>query len=112
METTTTNATTTRTGTLFITGASTGLGRATALLFAKRGWKVIATMRRPEAEKELGRVPGITLMALDVTDPAQIEATARRALEMGPVDVVFNNAGFGQLGAFESVTDEQLVRQV
>ena len=66
--------------TIFITGASTGLGRATALLFAQKGWKVIATMRSPDKETELGKVPGITVMGLDVTNPAQIIETAKAAL--------------------------------
>ena len=46
------------TSTIFITGSSTGLGRATALLFAAKGWKVIATMRSPDKETELGKVIG------------------------------------------------------
>lgn len=96
---------------IFITGASTGLGRASALLFAQRGWKVIATMRKPEGN-ELAKVPGITLLALDVTKPAQIEAAARHALELGPVDVVFNNAGYGLAGPLEGTSDEQLVAEI
>ena len=44
------------TKTIFITGSSTGLGRATALLFASKGWKVIATMRNPGKETDLGKV--------------------------------------------------------
>ena len=100
------------TKTIFITGSSTGLGRATALLFAQKGWKVIATMRSPEKETELGAVPGITLLPLDVTDPAQIKAAAEKALALGPVDVLFNNAGYGLAGAFEGATDEQLVNQL
>jgi NAD(P)-dependent dehydrogenase (short-subunit alcohol dehydrogenase family) len=98
--------------TIFITGSSSGLGRATALLFAKKDWKVIATLRNPDQETELGKVPGITLLALDVTKPAQIEEAARRALSLGPVDVVFNNAGYGLAGAFEGTTDEQIVAEV
>jgi NAD(P)-dependent dehydrogenase (short-subunit alcohol dehydrogenase family) len=97
--------------TIFITGTSTGLGRAAARLFAQRGWKVIATMRKPEQD-ELAKVPGITLLALDVTKPAQIEAAARHALELGPVDVVFNNAGYGLAGPLEGTSDEQLVAQI
>ncbi|OXE36168.1 MAG: short-chain dehydrogenase/reductase [Phenylobacterium zucineum] len=100
------------TQTIFITGASTGLGRATALLFAQKGWKVIATLRSPDKETELGKVPGITIMGLDVTDPAQIAATAKAALALGPVDVLFNNAGYGLAGAFEGATDDQLVNQI
>ena len=100
------------TQTIFITGSSTGLGRATALLFAERGWNVIATLRHPEKETELGAVKGVTLLPLDVTDPAQIAEAARAALALGPVDVLFNNAGYGLAGAFEGATDEQLVRQL
>jgi NAD(P)-dependent dehydrogenase (short-subunit alcohol dehydrogenase family) len=98
--------------TIFITGSSTGLGRATALLFASRGWKVIATMRNPGKETELGKVPGITLLPLDVTRPEQVEAAVQQALALGPVDVVFNNAGYGLAGPFEGASDEQLVAEI
>lgn len=97
--------------TIFITGASTGLGKATAKLFASKGWKVIATMRQPENEKELNLIDNITLLPLDVTDPAQISATAQKAIESGNIDVVFNNAGYGLMGPLEAITDEQLQRQ-
>jgi NAD(P)-dependent dehydrogenase (short-subunit alcohol dehydrogenase family) len=98
--------------TIFITGSSTGLGRATALLFANRGWKVIATMRNPAKEPELGQVPGITLLPLDVTKPKEIEVAVHEALARGPVDVVFNNAGYGLAGPFEGTSDEQLVNEI
>lgn len=98
--------------TIFITGASTGLGRATALLFARKDWKVIATLRKPDAEKDLGKVPGITLLPLDVTKPEQIDAAARQALAVGPVDVVFNNAGYGLVGPLEGTSDEQIVQEI
>lgn len=97
--------------TIFITGASTGLGFATAKLFAGKGWNVIATMRDP-SKSELASVPGVTLMPLDVTNLAQIKDTAAKALALGPVDVVFNNAGYGLSGAFEGATDEQLQTQL
>ncbi len=103
---------TTKMKTIFITGASTGLGRATALLFAKNGWKVIATMRTPEKETELAGEANITLLALDVTNKEQIAEAAAKALEMGDVDVVFNNAGYGLVGPLEGISDEQLVRQL
>ena len=98
--------------TIFITGSSTGLGRAAAILFASRGWKVIATMRRPENETELGNLPGITVPPLDVTDRAQIETASRAAIELGGVDVLFNNAGYGLAGALEGATDEKLTREI
>ena len=100
------------TQTIFITGSSTGLGRATALLFAAKGWRVIATMRNPDKETELAATPGITVLPLDVTNPAQIAETAKAALALGPVDVLFNNAGYGLAGAFEGATDAQLVDQL
>ena len=97
---------------IFITGSSSGLGRAAAKLFAKKGWKVIATMRSPEKEIELASIPGMTLMALDTTDAAQIERVAKDVVAQGGVDVVFNNAGYGMAGALESFSDEQIVRMV
>jgi NAD(P)-dependent dehydrogenase (short-subunit alcohol dehydrogenase family) len=97
--------------TIFITGSSTGLGRATALLFAARDWNVIATMRHPEREAELGRVPGITLMPMDVTDLAQIDRASNEAISRGPIDVVFANAGYALAGPLEAVSDEQISRQ-
>ena len=97
---------------IFITGSSTGLGKATAKLFAAKGWRVLATMRQPERETELGSIPGVTLLALDVTQPAQIRAVARRAIELSPVDVVFNNAGYGLAGPLEGTTAAQIVREV
>jgi NAD(P)-dependent dehydrogenase (short-subunit alcohol dehydrogenase family) len=100
------------TKTILITGSSTGLGRASALLFASKGWKVIATMRSPAKETELGAVDGITLMPLDVTNPAQIAETAAAALALGPIDVLFNNAGYGLAGAFEGASDAQLVDEI
>jgi NAD(P)-dependent dehydrogenase (short-subunit alcohol dehydrogenase family) len=97
---------------IFITGASSGLGRATARLFAAKGWKVIASMRDPKREKELGNLAGVTLMALDVTDPRAIESVAEQVVTSGGVDVVFNNAGYGLGGALEGLTDEQILRMV
>jgi NAD(P)-dependent dehydrogenase (short-subunit alcohol dehydrogenase family) len=69
-------------------------------------------LRNPAKETELGQVPGITLLPLDVRSPAQIEAAVRHALELGPVDVVFNNAGYGLAGPFEGASDEQLVAEI
>jgi NAD(P)-dependent dehydrogenase (short-subunit alcohol dehydrogenase family) len=97
--------------TIFITGSSTGLGNATVRLFAQRGWKVIATMRKTE-NHELASIPGVTLIPLDVTRREQIEAAARQSLELGPVDVVFCNAGYGLAGPLEGTTDEQLVAEI
>ena len=98
--------------TIFITGASSGIGKATAKLFAAKGWTVIATMRKPENEKELNLLNNVTLLPLDVTNLEQIKETAQKALETGDIDVVFNNAGYALLGVLEATTDEQLVGQM
>jgi NAD(P)-dependent dehydrogenase (short-subunit alcohol dehydrogenase family) len=97
---------------IFITGSSSGLGRATAKLFASKGWKVIASMRDPNKEKDLERISGIALMSLDVTDPHEIESVAEQVIASGGVDVVFNNAGYGLAGPLEGLTDEQILRMV
>ena len=97
---------------IFITGASSGLGRATAKLFASKGWNVIASMRDPKKEKELGNISGIQLMSFDVTDPHEIESVANQVVGSGGVDAVFNNAGYGLAGPLEGLKDEQILRMV
>lgn len=97
--------------TIFITGASTGLGKAAAKLFQQKGWTVIATMRQPALETELSQLENVTLLPLDVTNAEQVEATVQQAIQLG-VDVVFNNAGYGLIGPMEAINDEQLVKQL
>ena len=98
--------------TIFITGASSGLGKATAKLFHSNGWQVIATMRNPEKETELNQLENIVLLPLDVTNPDQIIETIKNITEKYTVDVVLNNAGYGLIGALESLSDEQIFRQI
>ena len=61
--------------TIFLTGASAGLGKAAAKLFQSRGWNVIATMRDPSKEAELNQLENVTLLPLDVTSQTQINGT-------------------------------------
>jgi NAD(P)-dependent dehydrogenase (short-subunit alcohol dehydrogenase family) len=96
--------------TIFITGASTGIGKATALYFAAKGWDVIATMRNPRSAPELADNPNISLQALDVTDTTQINEVVKAVTSKGNVDVVVNNAGYGTVGPLEGTTDEDLGR--
>lgn len=93
--------------TIFITGASSGLGKASAKLFQSKGWNVIATMRKPEKETELVKLANVTILKLDVTDPEEIQETVNKAIENYPVDVVLNNAGYGLVGILEAFSDDQ-----
>lgn len=94
--------------TIFITGASAGLGKATARLFQSKGWRVIATMRHPEQETELTGLANVVLLQLDVTRTEQIDEAVRRATDLCDIDVVFNNAGYGLIGPLEAYSDEQI----
>lgn len=100
-----------------ITGASTGIGRATALRLAASGWTVLAGVRDPAAGERLeqespqGRVIALTL---DVTDPEQIAQAVERVSEQtasGGLDGLVNNAGIGISGPLELISDEDLRRQ-
>jgi 2-keto-3-deoxy-L-fuconate dehydrogenase len=74
-----------------ITAAAQGIGRASALAFAREGAQVVATDVNEAKLRELAGTPGITVRRLDVTDRAAIEACAA---EVGAVDVLFNCAGY------------------
>ncbi|MBW4523702.1 MAG: SDR family oxidoreductase [Phormidium tanganyikae FI6-MK23] len=98
------------TKTVLITGASTGIGRSTALLFAKKGWTVIATMRSPEKADWITK--NIHPLQLDVTDLESIQtAIAQSFSKFGTIDVLVNNAGYALMGAFENCSPEQIRKQ-
>lgn len=99
--------------TVLITGASTGIGKATAEYFAARGWNVAATMRTPAKAGFVGDgVERIRVFALDVTDDASISnAVSEVIAAFGRIDVLVNNAGYGLIGLFEAMTAEQVRRQ-
>ncbi len=96
--------------TWFITGCSTGIGRAMAEAVARRGHTVVATARRPETLDALASAyPGLVVpLALDVTDDASVNAAVSAALtSVGPIDVLVNNAGIGYFSTIEeSDTDD------
>jgi NAD(P)-dependent dehydrogenase (short-subunit alcohol dehydrogenase family) len=98
--------------TIFITGASSGLGKSTAKLFQTKGWQVIATMRNPEKEMELNQLENVIVLPLDVSNSEQIKATIKNITDKYAVDVVLNNAGYGLIGALESLEEEQIERQI
>ncbi|MBE9462806.1 SDR family oxidoreductase [Dyadobacter subterraneus] len=98
--------------TIFITGTSSGLGSAAVRLFHSKGWKVIATMRNIEKGTIFSDLEHVEVLALDITDPEQIKSTVAKALSLGDIDVVLNNAAYGAIGPLESVSEEQLVKQI
>ena len=97
---------------IVITGSSSGIGKATAKHFAAAGWRVAATMRKPEKETELNQIENISVYALDVTSDQSVASAAAQILaDFGRVDVVLNNAGYGLIGPFEMASTEQIKRQ-
>jgi len=97
------------TKTIFITGTSTGLGKLTAIHFAKLGWNVAATMRSPEKETELTAFSNIKVFQLDVTDVDQVQTAVKQSIAaFGQIDVVVNNAGLGTYGALELVDEKTI----
>jgi short-subunit dehydrogenase len=99
--------------TILITGASSGIGKETATLFAKKGWNVAATMRSPEKEKDLAQYSNVLCVQLDVTKPETItKAFATTIKKFGRIDVIVNNAGFGLVGPFEAATPEQVSHEI
>lgn len=98
--------------TIFITGASSGIGRATAHHFHQRGWNVVATMRSPDKAGDLADREGVLVTRLDVLDGDSIASARDAALErFGSVDVLLNNAGYGAYGPLEAFPMERVERQ-
>ena len=85
-----------------MTGASTGIGHATAKALQNAGFRVFGTSRRAAAE----RAEGVTILTCDVTDDASVTKLVDDLLaETGRIDLLVNNAGMGLLGGAEEVLD-------
>ncbi|WP_293304522.1 SDR family oxidoreductase [Pedobacter sp. UBA5917] len=98
--------------TILITGASSGIGKASAKHFAAQGWNVIATMRSPEKEQELINNENIFITQLDVQKQDTIQSAIQQGIEkFGSIDVLVNNAGYGEFGIFEATPEEQVRTQ-
>ncbi|MBC7564346.1 MAG: SDR family oxidoreductase [Gemmatimonadaceae bacterium] len=95
--------------TVLVTGTSRGIGLATALAFARAGHTVAATMRNPAAAPELARAAAserlaVSVFTMDVDDDASVQQAVRRIeAELGPVDVLVNNAGIERTGSVEEM---------
>jgi len=100
---------------VLLTGANSGFGLLTAEKFARAGHRVHAGLRNPAkgAALEALRAEGlpVTLVSLDVTDPASITAAVASASQAAPIDALINNAGFEVRGPVESLDDDLLKRQ-
>ncbi|MDF9809696.1 NADP-dependent 3-hydroxy acid dehydrogenase YdfG [Aurantimicrobium minutum] len=86
-----------------ITGASSGIGQATATLFAEQGWKVVGVARRADRLEQLAAKTGIDTFVADVTQQDDVEALRDYLAESGPVHALVNNAG----GAFGAASVEE-----
>ncbi|MEI5676680.1 MULTISPECIES: oxidoreductase [unclassified Mesorhizobium] len=94
----------TNSGVALVTGASSGIGRATAKALQKAGFRVFGTSRRGSAESS----DGITMLACDVTDDASVAKLVDDVLaEAGRIDLLVNNAGIGLFGGAEESSTAQ-----
>ena len=95
---------------VLITGASSGIGLATAELMARRGWHVAATARDVTA---LEGLPHVAAFPLDVTSESSMKsAVAGIVSRFGGIDVLVNNAGYGVFGPLEGTPFEEVERQL
>jgi len=100
------------TQTILITGASSGIGKATAKYFQENGWNVVATMRTPEEETELTKLDNVLVTHLDVQDSASIKKAVGTGIDtFGKIDVLLNNAGYGSYGVLEATPMEKIRHQ-
>lgn len=103
---------------IIITGCSTGIGFATALLLAQNKHVVFATMRHPSQNRELQDIADnknlpIIILPLDVTDSNSIKNTIAQVLyHTDTIDVLINNAGIGTLGSVEELPIEDFIHQM
>ncbi|MDL2399144.1 SDR family oxidoreductase [Rhizobium mayense] len=98
--------------TVLITGASSGIGKASAKLFHGKGWNVVATMRSPDKETELTALDDVLVTWLDVSDQQSIAAAVSAGIDrFDRIDALVNNAGYGQYGVFEGVPPEKIRQQ-
>lgn len=97
--------------TVLITGASSGIGKNTAIFLANKGYKVVATARSLEKMNDLKKL-GCTTLYMDVTNSDSIdEAFEKIESEVGTIDILINNAGYSQNGFIEELPIEKLKYQ-
>ncbi len=91
-----------------ITGASSGIGKATASVLATNGFRVFGTSRTPEADPQ----QLYALLPLDVRSDASVQAAVQNVIEqVGRIDLLVNNAGYAQAGAIEETSLSEVQAQ-
>ena len=97
---------------VLVTGASSGIGRETAILLAKTGHVVYGAARRLEKLQELSKY-GVIPLVLDVTKEYSCQNALQQILnQQGTLDILINNAGYGSYGAVEDVPLTEAQRQL
>ncbi|MEE2961859.1 MAG: SDR family oxidoreductase [Myxococcota bacterium] len=102
---------------ILITGSATGIGRVLVDEFLAKGWLVYATMRRLEERKNLFEDAAklyptqLKLLELDVCEPAAQDRVAQ-IFAAGSLDILINNAGYALFGPLETLSDEQVNKQI
>lgn len=100
---------------ILITGATRGIGRATALMLARHGHRVIGAGRTAEDLETLGRESSnLYGLRMDVSDPASVQDAVGRVMEITDgrgLDVVINNAGYAQVGPVELISEDEWLAQ-
>ena len=94
---------------VLVTGASSGLGQATASLLGTRGFRVYGTSRKPRSDK----ADGYEMLQLDVTSDESVNACVETLMKRaGRLDVLVNNAGYGLFGAVEETSIQEAKAQL
>jgi len=100
-----------------VTGSSSGIGYETALLLARNGFHTCATMRNTEKSESLRKIAEkeklpIRFVQLDVDDDDSVDRAIREIeKELGKIDVLINNAGYGLVGGFEDLALDEIRQQ-
>ncbi|KAH7324872.1 hypothetical protein B0I35DRAFT_171398 [Stachybotrys elegans] len=103
--------------TVFITGANSGVGLATVKVFLSHGWNVVGSARNPDAAVDLQNLSldakdKLLVLPLDMASPSTYQQALDSAVaKFGKIDVLINNAGYGQFGPLESLDMEDYRRQ-
>src|SRR6266511_5099894 len=100
--------------TIFITGASSGVGLASAKLFYEKGWNVVSTIRTPDNDSDLKELDSsrMLLLRLNLQDHSSIAPAVEAAVsKLNRIDLLLNNAGYGRSGIFETISREKIQEQ-